>query len=245
MLTPMTSPREFTSGPPEFPGIQRRVGLDDVVHQASRARAQRAAERADDAGRDRGLESVADCRWRPRAGRRGWRANRRASPRADPTRARARRPDRCRDLRQSDRPAAAGRPAAPHEWLLAPWTTWLLVRIRPSGVKTKPGTVPALLALGASATAFDGDHRRADELHGMDDRLGIGVEKRRVTSIQSVHTRRTRTSRASSRTSRGASRCLSRGPCDCDGLRLDDYGLAALASGSFPSRSSAAPSGTR
>ena len=42
--------------------IERRVGLDDVVHQAARSRSQRSPERADDAGRDGGRESerVAD-----------------------------------------------------------------------------------------------------------------------------------------------------------------------------------------
>ena len=56
VLTPMTSPRELTSGPPEFPGIERRVGLNDVVHQPARPRSQRSTERADDARRDRGRE---------------------------------------------------------------------------------------------------------------------------------------------------------------------------------------------
>ena len=39
-------------------GVERRVGLDDVVHQPARSRAQRAAERADDAGRHRVMEAV-------------------------------------------------------------------------------------------------------------------------------------------------------------------------------------------
>ena len=61
VLTPTTSPRPLTSAPPELPGIECRVGLDQVVDQpaaVSSAGGERAAERRDDAGRDRSLEAV-------------------------------------------------------------------------------------------------------------------------------------------------------------------------------------------
>lgn len=50
VLTPITSPRESSSGPPELPGIQCRVGLDYVGDQTPGACAHAASERADDAG---------------------------------------------------------------------------------------------------------------------------------------------------------------------------------------------------
>ena len=42
--------------PAGVPGVERRVGLNDVVHQPARPRSQRSAERADDAGGDRRRE---------------------------------------------------------------------------------------------------------------------------------------------------------------------------------------------
>ena len=57
VLTPMTSPRASTQRTARVAGIERRVGLQHVVEQASRLRAHRAAERADDARRHRVLES--------------------------------------------------------------------------------------------------------------------------------------------------------------------------------------------
>ena len=58
VLTPITWPRESTSGPPELPGIERRVGLEHVVDQPARAGPERSAQGADDAGGDRALEAV-------------------------------------------------------------------------------------------------------------------------------------------------------------------------------------------
>ena len=36
VLTPITWPALVTSGPPELPGIERRVGLNDLIDQPSR-----------------------------------------------------------------------------------------------------------------------------------------------------------------------------------------------------------------
>ena len=58
VFTPTTRPAESTSGPPELPGIQRGVGLDHVVDQATGIRPQRPAQSADHARRHRRLESV-------------------------------------------------------------------------------------------------------------------------------------------------------------------------------------------
>ena len=52
-LMPMTSPRTLTSGPPELPGIDGRVGLDEVLDAAltaARQAVERAALGAHDAG---------------------------------------------------------------------------------------------------------------------------------------------------------------------------------------------------
>ena len=57
---PMTRPRESASAPPELPGLSAGVGLDDVLDEPARspiARRQRAAERADHAGRDGAREA--------------------------------------------------------------------------------------------------------------------------------------------------------------------------------------------
>ena len=58
VLTPTTAPVLVTSGPPELPGIECRVGLDHVLDQPAGPRAKRAAERAHHAGRDGVLEAV-------------------------------------------------------------------------------------------------------------------------------------------------------------------------------------------
>ena len=58
MFTPMTWPRESHQRPARVARVQRRVGLDDVVDQPPRLRAQRAAERADHAGGHRAFEAV-------------------------------------------------------------------------------------------------------------------------------------------------------------------------------------------
>ena len=60
VLIPTTRPRESASAPPELPGIERGVGLDDVLDEPAGpavAGRQRAAEGADDARRDRAGEA--------------------------------------------------------------------------------------------------------------------------------------------------------------------------------------------
>ena len=55
--------------PAGIAGIEGRIGLDDVADQAAVLRAQRAADRADDAGRYRRTRSRTGCRWRRPPGR--------------------------------------------------------------------------------------------------------------------------------------------------------------------------------
>ena len=50
-------------------GVERGIGLDHVADQAAVLRAQRAPDRADDAGGDRRTRSRTGCRWRWRSGR--------------------------------------------------------------------------------------------------------------------------------------------------------------------------------
>ena len=57
VFTPMTSPVRRRGGPARDARIERRVGLHHVVQEPAGPSAQRAAERADDAGRDRVLET--------------------------------------------------------------------------------------------------------------------------------------------------------------------------------------------
>ena len=65
--------------PARVAGIERRVGLDDVVHQAPRVRAQRAPERASPRPPSRCTGSRADCRSRSRAAPRAGRPSRPAT----------------------------------------------------------------------------------------------------------------------------------------------------------------------
>ena len=58
VLTPMTWPALVDQRAAGVAGIERGVGLDDVLDQPPRSRAQRPAERAHHAGRDRVLEPV-------------------------------------------------------------------------------------------------------------------------------------------------------------------------------------------
>src|SRR6184192_2353173 len=56
VFTPITSPAELTSGPPELPGFNA-ASVNDVVDQATRLRIHRATERADHARGDARLET--------------------------------------------------------------------------------------------------------------------------------------------------------------------------------------------
>ena len=57
VLTPMTSPRDVTNGPPELPGL-RAIGLNEVVNQAPGLRSQGTSQRTDDPCGHRTLESI-------------------------------------------------------------------------------------------------------------------------------------------------------------------------------------------
>ena len=48
----------MTSGPPEFPGIQRGIGLNHLIDQPPGSRSERSPERADHAGGDGVMEAV-------------------------------------------------------------------------------------------------------------------------------------------------------------------------------------------
>ena len=70
--------------------------------------------------------------------------------------------------------------------LVAPCTTWLLVKIKPSGVKTNPEPLPRTSAgrrdgdpcrLSAIVPHFDIDYRRADFLRRSGHRSGISVQQ--------------------------------------------------------------------
>ena len=60
VLTPMTSPSRFTSGPPELPGIDLGVRLDVAAHERTRhlgAMPSGGALATDDSGRDRLIDA--------------------------------------------------------------------------------------------------------------------------------------------------------------------------------------------
>ena len=80
-------------------------------------------------------------------------------------------------LADQRRPAAPRRRAATRESSAAPWTTWLLVRMRPSGVKTNPEPCPPCAAAAPlSVPDLDGDDRRTDQFYRVNDRLRVRVE---------------------------------------------------------------------
>ena len=184
----MTSPRVVTSGPPELPGIQRGVGLDDVVHQASAPRAKRAPERADDAARhrifeavriadrDRDLADLHSVRIAERDERQMPAVLRHAQQGQVGVRIVA---DDVRAMLWPSEPVTRSSPRRA--------TTWLLVTTKPSGVSTKPEPEPAAGSScpprgrpDALADAVDSDDRGADQLDGVNDRLRIRVDERAV-----------------------------------------------------------------
>ena len=96
--------------PAGIAGIERGIGLDHVVDQPAVARAQRAAERGDDAGRHGGFEAerIADGDHQLAALELFGIAERRRRQ-ASPPRRRAAAPDRYRDRRRRAAPAIPGR----------------------------------------------------------------------------------------------------------------------------------------
>ena len=73
MLTPITSPRLSTSGPPELPGLRAASVWMMLSISRPRARAERPAEGADDAGGHRVLEAVRVADGDRELARPGWR----------------------------------------------------------------------------------------------------------------------------------------------------------------------------
>ena len=142
VLTPTTRPAESTSGPPELPGIQRGIGLNDVIDQAPGIRAQRPSQRAHHTRRYGGLKAIG------RANGDGDLAHAQFLRVSQFSR------DQARLIDANDRQIAGGILADQGRGHMTPvgqsrryravasCTTWLLVRIRPSGVKTNPEPPP-------------------------------------------------------------------------------------------------------
>ena len=143
VLMPTTSPARGDQRAAGIAGVQRRIGLDQVLDQPPALPAQRAAERRDHAGGDGRLRSRADCRSPPPAGRAcsAWELPSRA-PAASPDRRRAAAPGRCRDRRRARARSGGGRRRRDLHCAAAPSTTWLLVRTRPSGETMTPEPTP-------------------------------------------------------------------------------------------------------
>ena len=152
--------------PARVAGIERGIGLDQVLHQPHGARAQRAAERADDAGRDRVLKTKRIADRDDELTGSQCRTNRRTAPRSRSgaeTRRTARSVCGSSPTRSATRsrpsgnvtPMRVARLAAPKRpGREGGATTWLLVRMRPSGAKMNPDPVPP-----ASTFTTDGPTR--------------------------------------------------------------------------------------
>ena len=141
VLTPMTSPRESTSGPPEFPGFSAAsVWMTLSIRRPERARSDR----------PRALTTPAvTLAWKPYGLPTAiaiWptRSACESPSCAAPTLAAGRRRTARSVSGSSPTSSAAKRapPAAVTSIRLARATTWLLVRTKPSGVKMKPDPLP-------------------------------------------------------------------------------------------------------
>ena len=141
VLTPITSPRELTSGPPELPGFSAAsVWMMSSISRPDRERSDRPSALTTPAvtvaGKPNGLpiaiDELAD-------------ADRLRIAERQRRQVRTRRADdgqvgvRIVADERGRQPAAVGER---HVNRRAPWTTWLLVRMRPSGVKTNPEPCP-------------------------------------------------------------------------------------------------------
>ena len=187
-------PARVDQRPARVARVERRVGLDDVVDQPPRLRAQRAAERADHAGRHRAVEAerVADRDGELADAQRG------ESPKRD-------RRERCQIAPCRRMTARSVSGSSPTRWRrslrpsssvtvmrFAPLTTWLLVSTKPSGVSTKPEPLPtasAARAAGPGAAGasrlrpsrdVDADDGRADRGGDRGHRARVAVEQRVV-----------------------------------------------------------------
>ena len=155
VFTPMTSPRESTSGPPELPGLSAAsVWITSSIRRPD-CGAERTPQRADDAGGDGALEPVGVADGDDELARRATRASCRAGARRSlrpETRITARSyADRRRSDRASERwPSVKGTSSL--RW--RPPATWLLVRISPSGVKTNPEPLPGRVPCALRVRTF-------------------------------------------------------------------------------------------
>ena len=180
VLMPTTSPAEETSGAAGVAGIERRVGLDQVLDQPPRARA--ASGRARRPRRwSRSPRSPADCRSPPPAGR-GAALERAARPAGTP----ARRP------RAGPGPCPRSSPST------------RAVRFRPSGVTTWAARALDHVAVGEDQAVGRDDearaqprwrpgrlapaahHRGRDGVDHVDHRARIGVEQCTVRASNGI-----------------------------------------------------------
>ena len=180
VLMPMTSPRMFNSGPPELPGLMAASVCSTSCDRCS-ATGEGPLGRADDADRDRVAEAerVAD---RPSPSRRSASgSSRRTSPRRSGAAGLSSSWMSALSLSWS-RPTSLAlysssvrlSPNAT-KILVAPSTTWLLVRMRPSLLITKP--VPT-----ASTTCSRGSHSRGPAGSRRTGRSGSAPPKNSVRS---------------------------------------------------------------
>ena len=159
VFTPMTSPRELTSGPPELPGFSAAsVWMMLSMSRPDCERSERPSALTTPAvteyWKPYGLP-MAMASWptriaceSPSARRASDRWRRCGSP-----------PGRCRDRRRPDRRAYDARRQTRHRCARALRTTWLLVSTKPSGVKMKPEPVacgPGRCRSGAAPAAVRG-----------------------------------------------------------------------------------------
>ena len=190
VLTPITSPRRVDQRSAGVAGIERRVGLDDVVDQPPGARAERAAERAHDARRSRCSGSRTGCRSRPRAGP-TWSVDESPSSARDQVASRVDAITARSVSGSSPTRSAAKLPAVGERrrrCASAPWTTWLLVRIEPvrredearAAATLRCARLWAALSSGTILADLDVHDRGAHRLDRGDHGLGVGVEENGV-----------------------------------------------------------------
>jgi len=186
VLIPTRRARLFRQGAARVPGVQRRVGLDDVLHDSPVAPppgGQRTPESADHARRHRARVAKRIPKRRPPADRPA--AGRRSPTvtgvrRAPRARARARSESGSTPTTSTSCSAAVREPAEP--WP-APSTTWADVTSRPSS-DSATGRAAALRAPPTLAADPQAGHGRQQALRDAADGGGVGVQppRRRDTA---------------------------------------------------------------
>jgi hypothetical protein len=180
VLTPMISPRELTSGPPELPGLRAAsVWMMLSIRRPDCERRERPSALTTPAVR---------VHWKPYGlpiATTIWPARRAPdSPRGAAVRSGARMRTTARSVCGSSpirAPWNRRPPVRVTSMSAAPWTTWLLVRMKPSGVKRKPDPPPRPCRPERRGRLhLDGDDRRADFLGDLDDGLGVSVQQAAV-----------------------------------------------------------------